>query len=67
LIKPFEGHNIVVFTLEPKGDATNVTWAINGTANYISKVMCVFVNMDKMTGKDFETGLANLKTIAEKK
>ena len=25
-----------------------------------------FVNMDTMIGKDFETGLANLKVIAEK-
>src|ERR1700675_769367 len=23
-VKPFEGHNIVVFTLQPKGDITNV-------------------------------------------
>jgi carbon monoxide dehydrogenase subunit G len=66
MIKPFEGHNIVEFTLEPKGDVTNVTWAISGTANYISKVMCVFVNMDKMAGKDFEVGLASLKALAEK-
>jgi hypothetical protein len=25
------------------------------------------MNMDKMIGKDFETGLANLKTLAEQK
>jgi hypothetical protein len=32
---------------------------------YIAKVMGVFVSMDKMIGKDFETGLANLKSVAE--
>ena len=29
------------------------------------KLIGVFVNMDTMIGKDFETGLANLKVIAE--
>jgi uncharacterized protein YndB with AHSA1/START domain len=65
-LKPFEAHNTAEFTLEPKGDATNVTWAMYGPANYVSKVMGVFMNMDSMIGKDFETGLANLKSIAEK-
>jgi len=30
------------------------------------KVMSLFFSMDKMIGKDFETGLANLKSITEK-
>lgn len=65
-VKPFEAHNLVEFTLEPKGDATNITWAMQGPLPYIAKVVHVFCNMDRMVGKDFETGLANLKTIAEK-
>jgi hypothetical protein len=65
-VKPFEAHNIALFTLEPKGDSTNVTWAMYGPAPFISKVMQVFVSMDSMVGKDFETGLANLKAVAEK-
>ena len=65
-VKPLETHNIVEFTLEPQGDSTNVTWAMHGPLPYMAKVMHVFFNMDKMVGNDFETGLANLKTIAEK-
>jgi uncharacterized protein YndB with AHSA1/START domain len=65
-IKPIEGHNTAEFTLEPKGDSTDVTWAMYGPAPYISKLMGVFLNMDKMIGNDFATGLANLKTVAEK-
>jgi uncharacterized protein YndB with AHSA1/START domain len=64
-VKPFEAHNTVEFTLEPKGDSTNVTWAMHGPMPYISKLITVFFNMDSMVGKDFETGLANLKAIAE--
>ncbi len=65
-VKPFEAHNIVVFTLEPKGDVTNVTWAMQGDTPYFAKIIHVFINMDSMVGKDFETGLANLKAAAEK-
>ena len=64
-VKPFEAHNIVEFTLEPKGDSTHVTWAMQGSMPYISKLITVFVNMDSMVGKDFEAGLANLKTNTE--
>jgi len=66
MIKPFEAHNIVEFTLEPKGDATTVTWAMNGHTPFIAKVVHVFVDMDRMVGRDFETGLANLKALAER-
>jgi hypothetical protein len=65
-VKPFEAHNTVDFLLEPKGDATQVTWAMQGPMPFISKVMCLFMDMDRMVGADFEAGLANLKSIAER-
>jgi K+-transporting ATPase KdpF subunit len=65
-IKPFEAHNIGELVLEPKGDTTNVTWAIYGPSPYMTKVMSLLCNMDKMIGKEFDTGLANLKTLTEK-
>ncbi len=64
-VKPLEGHNTAEFVLEPKGDSTNVTWTMVGPSPYLAKVMGVFVNMDKMIGKDFEEGLAKLKSAAE--
>lgn len=65
-VKPFEAHNTVEFTLEPKGDATSITWAMQGDTPYFAKIIHVFIDMDSLVGKDFETGLANLKAIAEK-
>ena len=65
-LKPFEAHNTAAFTLAPQGDATLVTWAMYGPLPYIGKVMHVFMNMDRMVGKDFEAGLANLKAAAER-
>ena len=64
--KPFEAHNIVNFTMEPKGDATSVTWAMHGPVPYMAKIVHVIFNMDRMVGQDFEAGLANLKALAEK-
>jgi uncharacterized protein YndB with AHSA1/START domain len=65
-LRPFEGHNTAEFTMLPQGDATNVTWLMHGPASFMSKLMQVFINLDHMIGKDFEAGLANLKTLTEK-
>ena len=65
-LKPFEAHNTGAFLLRPKGDVTDVTWAIYGPSPFMSKVIGTFVDFDKMIGKDFEQGLADLKTSVEK-
>jgi len=65
-LKPMVAHNRVEFTLQPQGAATNVTWTMSGPMPYLSKLICVFVSMDRMVGPDFEAGLANLKAQAEK-
>jgi hypothetical protein len=65
-LSPFESHNTTNFILQPQGTMTRVTWTMDGSNTYMSKVMSVFVSMDKMIGKDFEHGLANLKTAAER-
>jgi uncharacterized protein YndB with AHSA1/START domain len=65
-ITPFEGHNMAEFVLTPAGNATNVTWSMQGPNQFIGKVMSVFIDMDDMIGTDFAAGLANLKTISEK-
>lgn len=63
---PFEAHNVTEFTLAPEGDAQKLTWRMSGPSPFISKVLGLFMDMDAMIGKDFETGLANLKALVEK-
>ncbi len=63
---PFEAHNTAEFVLEGQGDSTNVTWSMHGPQGFVFKVMHLIFKMDKMVGKDFEKGLANLKGIVEK-
>jgi uncharacterized protein YndB with AHSA1/START domain len=65
-VKPFEAHNDVAFTLVPKGETTEVTWAMTGPVPFMAKIIHVIMDMDKMVGGDFEDGLANLKALAEK-
>ncbi|WP_263410752.1 SRPBCC family protein [Terriglobus tenax] len=66
-LKPFEGNNTTVFYFagNPDGPVT-VRWTMDGPANFMTRVMLVFTSMDKMIGPDFEQGLANLKTAAER-
>lgn len=65
-IKPFEGHNKVEFTLVKEGNGTKVIWAMHGPVPYVSKILHMIFDIDKMVGSDFEAGLANLKALAEK-
>ena len=65
LLEPFPCDNRVEFRLEPQGSATKVTWALEGKAPLLAKVVHLFLDMDAMVGKDFEAGLAGLKKIAE--
>ncbi len=64
-VKPFKAHNLNRFTLEPAGGSTKVTWTMEGTNVFLTKLMSVFVNMDHLMGKHFETGLDNLRRVAE--
>lgn len=64
-IEPMEGNNALEFTLAPQADGTEVRWVMEGPMAYVSKLVSVFVSMDTMIGKDFEKGLAQMKTVAE--
>jgi len=64
--RPMQAQNRVIFTLTPKDGGTEVTWMMDGANPLLAKVMQLFMSMDKMVGGSFETGLVNLKEMAEK-
>ena len=64
-LKPFKATNLSEFKFFPQGDQTQVTWKMTGEKNFLMKAVCLFMNMDKMVGGDFEKGLASLKAVAE--
>jgi Polyketide cyclase / dehydrase and lipid transport len=63
--RPFKATNQVNFKLEPCDGGTRVSWIMDGKNTFMTKAMSVFMDMDKMVGKDFEQGLANLNTVAK--
>ena len=66
-MKPFKSTSEAYFVTELVSDnQTKVTWGFKGKMNYPMNLMLLFLNMEKMIGKDFESGLKNLKIILEK-
>jgi Polyketide cyclase / dehydrase and lipid transport len=66
-ITPFRNHCVAEFSLSGNDDDTTVLWEMKGPAPFVSKLMQVFMNMDRMIGRDFETGLASLKAVVERR
>jgi uncharacterized protein YndB with AHSA1/START domain len=65
-IVPMESNNVTEFVLTPQGENTTVTWTMNGPMPFMFKLMNVFSSMDAVVGKDFDRGLLQLKSAAEK-
>ena len=64
-LKPWKSTTDMHFRIVPDGNGSRVTWAMDGTNNFMAKVMSLFMSMDRAIGKDFEHGLANLKQVSE--
>jgi len=64
-LKPFASVATTDFAFKPEGNQTSVTWSMAGENNFMAKAFCLFMNMDKMVGGDFERGLAQLKSLVE--
>ncbi len=63
--RPFRASNITDIAFAPDGSGTRVNWAMYGPHPFVMRLMSTFVSMDKMVGKDFEKGLAQLKAVSE--
>ena len=64
-LKPFKATNMAEFTFKPMGNQTAVNWTMSGNKNFIFKAVCMFMDMDKVVGADFEKGLAAMKAHVE--
>jgi uncharacterized protein YndB with AHSA1/START domain len=63
--RPFKSRSAVRFTLRPDGAGTHVTWSMTGPRPLAMRLLGFVLSMDKLLGKDFEKGLAQLKAAAE--
>jgi hypothetical protein len=55
-----------MITEDAGNNQTNVKWGFDGSMAYPMNVMRLFMDMEKMIGDDFSTGLDNLKAKMEK-
>lgn len=65
-IRPWKAQCDVHFRTAAEGSATRLVWTMDGPQIFMGKVMSLFMDMDKMIGKDFEAGLAGLKAEVER-
>ena len=65
MLKPVKATNTVEFSLQPRRDGVEVTWAMSGPQTLIGRLLGLFVDCESLCGAQFERGLADLKTLAE--
>jgi hypothetical protein len=65
-LTPIESHNVTTFMISPVSSGTEVIWTMRGNSEYVTKLMTMFMSMDKMVGPDFARGLQQLKTVVER-
>ncbi|MFF0489655.1 SRPBCC family protein [Nocardia sp. NPDC004068] len=63
--KPWRATNRVRFDLTPADGGTRVSWRMSGERNAVMSLLAKVIPMDSMIGRDFEKGLARLRTVAE--
>jgi hypothetical protein len=65
---PYESEaNAYMTTDAISATETRLKWGLKGKMQYPMNLMLVAMNMDKMLGKELQTGLDNLKVLLEKK
>jgi effector-binding domain-containing protein len=68
LFTDWDGETFTEFILKPEGDKTNVTWTMEGSEfPFMARGFIFLMGGNKMIEKDYEEGLANLKSIVESK
>ena len=63
--KPFKATNTAEFIFRPEGDQTIVTWSMFGKNNFMGRIFNLIVDCENMVGRDFERGLAAIKSLLE--
>ena len=67
-LKPFRASNKTCIELLPDTDGnTHISWSMTGKKTLMIKIMGIFKSMDSLVGKDFEKGIAQLKSVVEAK
>jgi len=64
--KPMEDTSRAYLITEAQNDQqTKVRWGMTGKSPFPGNIICAVIGMQDKLGKDFETGLSNLKNVLE--
>lgn len=67
-LRPYKSMSLNYMAVkEVEAGRTKLVWGLKGVHRFPASVIMLFYGMDRAIGKDFETGLHNLKTILERK
>ena len=64
-VEPFASRNFASFALTERAGSTEVVWEMHGPVSFLQRIIGLFVDMEKMMGRSFDDGLAELRRIAE--
>lgn len=64
--RPFTMNQDAEISIVQSGSQSVVKWSVQGHNGFMQRVVFLFMNMDKMVGGNFESGLSNLKSLLEK-
>lgn len=59
-LKPWNSKSKTAFKIAPDGNGTKLTWSMTGEHNFFSKIMSLFMSMDKMIGSQYERGFERM-------
>lgn len=67
MTQPMHVENLIQYSLIPEAEGTRFTWVMSGDGGFMSKLIGVLVDCEKMVGGQFEQGITNLKALVEAK
>ncbi|MBX2979082.1 MAG: SRPBCC family protein [Flavobacteriales bacterium] len=62
-IEPFAGKAITEYVMASEGAGTKLTQSMHSDHNFFSKIMCLFMDMDKMIGEKYEEGFRRMNKV----
>lgn len=62
-IEPFAGKAITEYVLAPEGGHTKLTHRMSSDHNFFSRIMCMFMDVDKMIGEKSEEGMRRMNKV----
>lgn len=63
--RPFPSTADVNFELKPAAAGTEVVWSMSSQQGFFERAMCLLFNGGAMIERDYDKGLANLKSVVE--